>query len=70
MHELKHFENQMLSGLTTKCHQIRSLFQEYNYSRIRTFSGGILSTVFSVDITKMTTVIKSFKKITYEFKSG
>ena len=71
MHEFKYFENQMLSGLTTKCHQTRSLFQEYNnYSWIRTFSGGILSTVFSVDITKMTTVIKSFLKITYEFKSG
>lgn len=72
MHEFKHFENQMLSGLPTKCHLTRSLFQEYNnYSGTReNIQWGILPTVFSVEITEMTSVIKSFLKITYEFKLG
>lgn len=48
MHEFKHFENQMLSGLTIKCHLTRSLFQERNnYSGMRqNIQLGILPTVF------------------------
>lgn len=59
MHELKHFENQTLSDLTTIVtwlgHCSRMKHSRKGEGNVQ---GGSLSTIPSVEITEMTTVIK------------